>query len=135
MNTIQERIKFARESAGLKKADLVRAVGVSAPTISDWESGKIKNIEGANLLKLANALKVTPEWLQTGKETRQRTEPTPMIAANDDPRLAQDSDEAMLLRIFREMTDEQRGDILKNATDTHETNERLLAQLLARKKA
>jgi hypothetical protein len=58
-----------------------------------------------------------------------------MIAANDDPRLAQDSDEAMLLRIFREMTDEQRGDILKNATDTHETNERLLAQLLARKKA
>jgi transcriptional regulator with XRE-family HTH domain len=74
MNTIQERIKFARESAGLKKADLVRAVGVSAPTISDWESGKIKNIEGENLRKLANALKVNSDWLLTGKGPRNRVD-------------------------------------------------------------
>ena len=135
MNTIHDRIKSARESAGLKKADLVRAVGVSAPTISDWESGKIKNIEGANLLKLANALRVSPEWLQTGKESRQRIEPIQMIAANDDERVAQDGDEAMVLRALRQMTDEQRADILKNAQDIVDSNERLLTQLLARKKA
>jgi SOS-response transcriptional repressor LexA len=67
MKTLHERITYARTKAGLSKANIARAVGVSSPTVTDWESGKIKNIEGANLLKLASVLKVTPEWLQTGK--------------------------------------------------------------------
>ena len=144
MNTIGSRIKEARLKAGLKQADIVRAVGVSSPTVSDWEGGKIKSIEGENLIKLAKALRVSPEWLQTGKErTRLSVSTTSsygllednaeLVGASNEPIL--DSDEAMLLRLFREMTDEQRAGILKNATDTHEANEKLLRQLLARKKA
>jgi len=119
---------------GISQQELSKLSGISQQIISRLES---KKAEGTtSIVGLANALKVTPEWLQFGKESMARVEqPIQMIASNDDERVAQDGDEAMLLRIFREMTDEQQADIIKNATDTHKTNERLLTQLLARKKA
>lgn len=70
MKTLPERITHARTQAGLSKAHIARAVGVSSPTVTDWESGKIKTIEAGNLLKLAQVLNVDAQWLQTGKESR-----------------------------------------------------------------
>ena len=134
MITIADRLVEAMKKANMTQADLHRKTGFTRAAISKWVNGQS---DPKDILTLARILDVSPEWLQTGKESRARGEvvPMPMIASNDDGLMTQDSNEEMLLRIFREMTDEQQADILKNATDTHQANERLLMQLLARKKA
>lgn len=81
MNALNERITSARVSAGMSKAALARAVGVSSPTVTDWESGKIKTIEAGNMSKLAAALGVTPDWLLYGKEPAQRQAISASVAA------------------------------------------------------
>ena len=62
----KERIKAAREQLGISKSEFARRVKVSAPTVTDWESGGIKMIDGANLVRAAEILHVTPEWLING---------------------------------------------------------------------
>ena len=69
MNTLAERLRYAMEVLPTKKIkgiDLARAVGVKPPSVSDWLSGKSKTMEGENLLKVADFLKVNPTWLATG---------------------------------------------------------------------
>jgi len=61
---IAERIKIAREKKSMTKAELARQVEVSRASVSMWEDGK--NISVSNIHKIANALEVTPEWLQYG---------------------------------------------------------------------
>jgi transcriptional regulator with XRE-family HTH domain len=51
----------------MSKAEFARQCGVSPPTVSDWESGGIKNLEAPNLLKICEVLRVDPWWLVLGK--------------------------------------------------------------------
>ncbi|VAW75862.1 hypothetical protein MNBD_GAMMA12-637 [hydrothermal vent metagenome] len=61
---IAQRIKQARESKGISKAELARRVAVSRASVSMWEDGK--NVSSANILKIAGVLDVAPEWIQYG---------------------------------------------------------------------
>lgn len=62
-----QRITIAREDLEISKSEFSRRVGVSTATTADWETGTIKKIDGWNLVKAAEVLGVTPEWLMTGK--------------------------------------------------------------------
>lgn len=75
-----DRIKHKRESLTLKPAEFARLIGVSAPTVSDWESGAIKKIEGGNLIKAARALRTTAEWIITGTGEDAKDYPEPAIS-------------------------------------------------------
>ena len=55
----------------VSNAKLARMIGVSRPTIGNWIEGKSAPT-GENLTNLANALKVDPNWLMSGKESRVR---------------------------------------------------------------
>ena len=94
-----ERITIAREALGIKKAEFSRRVGVSTATTADWETGVIKMIDGLNLVKAAQVLKVSPEWLMTGE--------------GDDPAVAE------FARIYARATDAGR-EFLKNAVQIAE---------------
>lgn len=61
-----KRLTQAREAKGIKKSAFAKLVGVSAPTVTDWENGDTKMIEGANLIKVCAALAISPEWLLNG---------------------------------------------------------------------
>jgi transcriptional regulator with XRE-family HTH domain len=89
----KDRIKAARKSQGLNQSELARQIGTSPQTVQQWEAGKTLP-KGLNLLNLANALNVSAEWLQTGKENRSITDVT------NNPS-DQTSNEAMLLQIFQ----------------------------------
>ena len=52
----------------VSNAKLARMIGVSRPTIGNWIDGKSAPT-GENLTNLANALKVDPNWLMSGKES------------------------------------------------------------------
>ena len=67
--TLAERLKYAMEVLPPKKikgVELARAVGVKPPSVSDWLSGKSKNMDGPNLVRAAKFLKVNSTWLGTG---------------------------------------------------------------------
>ena len=52
---------------GLKAADVTRATGISSTVFSEWKKGKSKpNTE--KMIKLANFLGVSVEYLTTGEE-------------------------------------------------------------------
>jgi transcriptional regulator with XRE-family HTH domain len=70
---ITERIIEKMKEKGLKQIDLVKATKATKGTVSLWVKGQTVP-SGENLIKLANALKVSPEWLQTGKEPRNRVD-------------------------------------------------------------
>lgn len=65
--TLAQRVQRAREAAGLNKSELARAVGVEPSAITQWENGSTKALEGVNLVRAAEALRVNPRWLATGK--------------------------------------------------------------------
>lgn len=55
-------IKTARMKAGLSQKEIAITLGVSTPTVSDWESGK-KFPSGKNLVKLSQVLQSTTDYL------------------------------------------------------------------------
>nr|WP_312250418.1 S24 family peptidase [Stenotrophomonas geniculata] len=67
MTTLAERLTLAIERAQITKAELARRVGISAPSVNGWFSGKAKFLRGENLLAAAKALGVSEAWLATGK--------------------------------------------------------------------
>lgn len=60
------RLTQARLAKNIKKSDFAKRIGVSAPTITQWENGETKKIEGSNLVKVCSVLEITPEWLLNG---------------------------------------------------------------------
>jgi len=64
---VGDRLRQARIDAGLNQSQLARKAGVTPSAISQIESGASKRPSSDNLLPLAKALGVTPEWLISGK--------------------------------------------------------------------
>lgn len=64
---LQDRIKLAREKAGLTQKDLADRVGVKPQAVSQWESGKTKSLRGPSLARAAEAMGVSPIWLADGE--------------------------------------------------------------------
>jgi phage repressor protein C with HTH and peptisase S24 domain len=60
------RLTEAREAKKINKSTFAKMVGVSAPTVTDWENGNTKMIEGANLVKVCSVLDISAEWLLHG---------------------------------------------------------------------
>ncbi len=69
---LSERIKNERMTLGMTQAQLGERVGVDKSSISQWETGHVQNISGRNLIKLATALGVTSEWLETGEGEKRK---------------------------------------------------------------
>lgn len=71
MGNLQERLKRARELAGLSQGQLAKAVGITQPTYSLLENTPGKRTK--HIVTIANALGVRPEWLNTGEGPMQAT--------------------------------------------------------------
>lgn len=61
-----DRIQKRRQELGFSQTQLAHACGLKPASVNDWESGKTKTIEGANLLRAARYLQTTPEWIIFG---------------------------------------------------------------------
>lgn len=60
------------EEKGLKAADVTRATGIKSPVFSEWKKGKSRpNTE--KMIKIANFLGVSIEYLLTGNESKSNT--------------------------------------------------------------
>jgi transcriptional regulator with XRE-family HTH domain len=63
-----DRLKTARDDAGLSDTDIVRALKVSNPTVNGWMTGKTINIEARFLLPLCKLLNISPFWVMFGDD-------------------------------------------------------------------
>lgn len=63
--TFGGRVKKRREELGLSQTELAKASGIKQPTIGFIESGRNKS--STHVVQIANALKVSPQWLNTGR--------------------------------------------------------------------
>lgn len=68
MNT-NNRIKNRRQELNLTLEDVAKHVGVSKTTVSRWETGEISNIRRDKIGKLAEILKVKPNFIMGLEES------------------------------------------------------------------
>ena len=61
------RVKHVRELRAMTQVQLAKRSGVSQSTISELETGENRSLVGTNLVRVAQTLKVSPEWLASGK--------------------------------------------------------------------
>lgn len=121
-----QRIKQLREAReadnpdGFSPARFAKKIGISGATMSDWESGVIKQISGPNLVKVANALGVTPEWIITGQGNPEGR-PQPQQKLSDDQR--------SLLALWGELFEHQRADYLAKFHEDVSKNRVLISEI------
>lgn len=115
-----ERIKQRREEKGLKPAAFAKLLGVSGASISDWESGVIKQISGKHLVRAAAVLGVTPEWIMTGHGSPDGR-PQPQDVISDEQRY--------LWMIWGDLFDNQRTGYLEQMHTDVENNRALLLEI------
>jgi transcriptional regulator with XRE-family HTH domain len=65
VKTVGERIAWARKKRGLTQAQLAKAAGVSQSAIGSYEKGHRE--KPRELVAIAGALRVFPQWLDEGK--------------------------------------------------------------------
>jgi transcriptional regulator with XRE-family HTH domain len=70
---IGDRITQSRKILGLSSAKIAKQMNLSRSMCSQWERG-ISNPSTAHLIKLAEVLRVSFEWLATGKESKKSNE-------------------------------------------------------------
>lgn len=71
------RIRAARKERGLSQTELAGAVGVTQPTVANWEHDA-HTPRRAALPKLASALAVTPDWILKGAAAPRKLGPRPL---------------------------------------------------------
>ena len=111
MNTLTDRIRTAREQAGLSQAEVAKALHISASAVNQWEQGFSKNIKLEHFFALASLLRQDPQWLATGTVfpyVRHKQETPPKL---DDPLLTRE--EKALLHYVRQMPNPLRKVVLK----------------------
>jgi phage repressor protein C with HTH and peptisase S24 domain len=74
MKSLADRLRAALREAGINQSELARRIGISRGAVSFWMTGDTTSVAGENLLKAAQALHVSANWLATG---RGKMKPTP----------------------------------------------------------
>lgn len=100
-DSVGGRIRALRRERGLTQDDLAAAVGVSRSAVAQWETDRAGQIRG-NLARIASVLGASVEFLIMGTDKRE-------------PGAAERGDELVLLRLYRECSDEDRAFLLRTA--------------------
>jgi transcriptional regulator with XRE-family HTH domain len=104
MDTVQERLVWARKRMGYTQAQVAEAIGVSQPTYGQLELGKSKS--SSKLPELAKLFRVDAYWLATGSGERD--------TAHRDPKLQN------ILEIYDSLSDQGKAYLSKQASDLSE---------------
>lgn len=85
---LARRVTLATKGEKVSKAELARACGIKSPSVNNWFSGETKSLEGSNLVRAAEYLRVNVAWLASGSGPMY-AKPPPSVGA-DLPSVAHD---------------------------------------------
>jgi transcriptional regulator with XRE-family HTH domain len=106
MEMLRDRIRSARKYARLTQAELAGKLGVVPSAIAQWERPLGSAPTSANLIRIADLLDVSFEWLATGRGVpHKNVAETPALELRY---FAMDGSEERLLATFRGLGPEQR---------------------------
>jgi len=130
VTTIAERLKEARLEANLSQPALAKRARVSPGTIGNIEAGTRSNPR--ELLAIAAAVKVRPEWLKTGALPK-RDPDASQAESDQSPPL--NPRQRILLGLFDGLTAKQQEDMIRELEATKRQNDEVLTELLKRRVA
>ena len=67
---LADRIRLARQRAGLSQAELATHADVTPSAVAQWENPRGTQPDLTHLMRVATAMNVTLDWLATGSGTR-----------------------------------------------------------------
>jgi transcriptional regulator with XRE-family HTH domain len=106
IENMARRIKELRQQQGLTLEQVATVVGVGKSTVRKWETGMIANMKRDKIAALAQALGTTPAYLMGWKEeTKEETNSPNQIVLTEG--------EQMLLKLFRQIPEENRAMVLE----------------------
>lgn len=109
MTTLAERIKQERKGRGLTQNQLGNLIGVSKSSVSQWESGLTKRMDGTNMVSLAKALGVNSYWLATGKGDKNAKESPDIISGEINTEIFLKSDHFRMIPVIGSATLNDKG--------------------------
>lgn len=110
---IEQRIKKARESAGLSKSELARRLGVHPSTCIQWETKGGTTPSMNHLIEAATILGVSLEWLGTGRGEMRLGGVNEPAAAYQTGAGGLTADEHLLIKTYRGLTLKKRKALLE----------------------
>lgn len=133
MSTLADRIRSERKAKGLTQEALGKYVGVGKSSVSQWESGLTKNMDGTNMVMTAKALGVNPNWLATGQGEKYPTYDQHLLQNNaileKKNHYSITPNETLLLNAFKRLTLEQQQIVISNAQEIASNNEKIIKEL------
>ena len=81
MKPLAERLRLAREQAGLSQAQVAKIIGVHRPTISEIEAGR-RRVAAEELTEFARLYEVSVTWL-TGTDAVNEVDGRVTLAARE----------------------------------------------------
>ncbi len=106
-----ERVRAARRRAELSQQALANSIGVRRTAVTQWERPGGTTPSVTNLIQAALAMKVTFEWLATGRGAMElHDDPVPAFSVEC---IARSGDEELLLSIFRALNLRQKEGLLE----------------------
>ncbi|MDO4649158.1 MAG: helix-turn-helix transcriptional regulator [Eubacteriales bacterium] len=120
---VKDILKQRRLEKGLSLDDVARSVGVTGATISRWESGEIANMRRDKIVKLAEALDLSPSvimgWEEPSEQEGYYTNPETAKLAQE---LHDNPDLRALLDASRDMKPEQMRNVTAVIQAMKDTN-------------
>ncbi|MCB1937407.1 MAG: helix-turn-helix transcriptional regulator [Nitrosomonas sp.] len=92
---IANRLRSAREMAGLSQGQAAKRLGMHRPTISEIEAGR-RNVKSDELLKLANLYGVEITWITEGKVNEDKIDQSILAAARELSSMKDEDIEALI---------------------------------------
>lgn len=107
MSDISQRLRIAREHAGLSQGQVAKMLNLHRPTISEIEAGR-RRVTSEEIVEFAKIYEVSVSWLTEEKEDDEIDERV-KLAARDLTKL-KSSDLDKVLKLLSRMRDSQEDD-------------------------
>lgn len=103
MNTLAQRLRTAREHAGLSQGQVAKMLGLHRPTISEIEAGR-RRVTAEELSTFSDIYEVSVAWLSGSEKGSEGIDDRVRLAARDLTNLKPD-DLDKVLRLLSSMRD------------------------------
>ncbi|PKY11814.1 hypothetical protein B1757_02300 [Acidithiobacillus marinus] len=124
-STLSERIRLAREAAGLSMSELARRLNVSKQVVWSWENRDIKDPRLEHILALRDILNISIDWLVTGKgEMREKNDPARVLSER----------QKSLVNLFDALPESEQNEFFRRLQEKKSYFDTIMEELLAKKK-
>ena len=100
MSTVSERLRVAREQAGLSQGQVARMLKKHRPTISEIEAGR-RRVTAEEVASLAKIYSVSVDWLTSSGFEEDDLDPRVQLAARELAKLKPDDLDKVLKLLAR----------------------------------